>query len=108
MPQSAADLRRKLKGRKVLVVEDEYFIAAEISRVLTRFEAETIGPAPDLPTAMRLLDENEAVDGAVLDISLKGEMVYPLADKLRARGIPFMFATGYDQKALPGSYRWTP
>jgi hypothetical protein len=51
--------------------------------------------------ALRLVAASSRVDGAVLDINLQGEMVYPLADILTARGIPFVFATGYDRESIP-------
>jgi CheY-like chemotaxis protein len=100
--------RDRLQGRRVLVVEDEYFVACDIARALAEAGAEVIGPAPDSSRALALLGEHEAVDGAVLDINLKGEMVYPIADALRARGVPFCFATGYDSAVLPRSYRDVP
>jgi len=99
---------RQAQGRRVLVVEDEYFVACDIARALAQGGAEVIGPAPDADGALALLDQHQAIDAAVLDINLKGETVYPVADKLRARGVPFGFATGYDDAALPGSYRDVP
>ena len=95
-----------LKDRCVLVVEDEYFIADEIAGALERYGARVAGPAPDVEAARRLLDGG--VDCAVLDINLKGEMVFGFAEELEARGVPFVFATGYDQSAVPSEYQDVP
>jgi CheY-like chemotaxis protein len=97
-----------LEGRRVLVIEDEYFIADDISRALTKLGAEVVGPAPDLAHATAFLSSGERIDSAVLDINLHGELVYPVADALRARGIPFLFATGYDQTSIPAGYEDVP
>jgi DNA-binding response OmpR family regulator len=88
-----------LKGARVLVAEDEWFIADEVAGALDRYHAQVIGPAPDLETA-RALAAN-GLDCAVLDINLKGEMVFAFADELAARGVPFVFATGYEAPAIP-------
>jgi DNA-binding response OmpR family regulator len=82
------------------VVEDEWFIADEIVGALDRYHAEVVGPAPDVATA-RTLAAGSDIDCAVLDINLKGEMVFPFADELAGRGVPFVFATGYDAPAIP-------
>ena len=97
-----------LEGRRVLVIEDEYFIVDDISRALTKLGAEVVGPAPDLEHATAFLSSGERIDSAVLDINLHGELVYPVADALRARGVPFLFATGDDQTAIPASYEDVP
>ena len=96
-----------LTGRRVLVVEDEYFIADDIARALTSLGAEVVGPAPDLQRAEALLNEG-SIDWAVLDINLQGEMVYPVAQALQKRSIPFVFATGYDQASIPSGFADVP
>ncbi|MCP2082244.1 UNVERIFIED_ORG: DNA-binding response OmpR family regulator [Methylorubrum zatmanii] len=47
-------------------------------------------------------------DIAVLDINIRGEMSYPLADVLRERGVPFIFATGYDLDVMPEKFSYVP
>jgi CheY-like chemotaxis protein len=79
-----------------------------ISPALTKLGAEVVGPAPDLEHATALLATGERIDSAVLDINLPGELVYPVADALRQRGIPFLFATGYDQASIPAGYEDVP
>lgn len=97
-----------LSNRSILVVEDEYFLADDIARAFQRAGAEVVGPVPDRDEALSLLSARQAIDGAVLDINLQGEMIFPVADALQARGIPFVFATGYDSSSIPGRYEHVP
>ncbi|MBV9078291.1 MAG: response regulator, partial [Methylobacteriaceae bacterium] len=66
--------------------------------------AEVVGPVANIPDALRLVASETHLDGAVLDINLQGEMAYPVADALIARGVPFVFATGYDRASVPDRY----
>jgi DNA-binding NtrC family response regulator len=92
---------------RVLVVEDEYFIADDISRALTRHGAEVVGPVPTVREARALLD-SQALDLAALGINLRGELVYQLVAELSRRGVPMIFATGYDTAAIPADYGTIP
>src|SRR5208337_285243 len=83
-----------LSGLKILVVEDEPLVAMALDDSLTDSGYTVVGPASSLKTGMRLIEEH-AVDGAVLDVNLRGEMVFPLADALAKRSIPFVYVTGY-------------
>ncbi|MDP8921195.1 MAG: response regulator [Pseudomonadota bacterium] len=103
-----APVLSSLQGRRVLVVEDEYMLAQELREGLERQGAEVIGPVPTVAEAMELLRQGPAPDIAILDINLQGEMVYPVADALRAQGIPFLFATGYEPWAIPEAYKDVP
>ena len=98
-----------LRGRRLLVVEDEYLIAAALERALEDCGAEVVGPAGSVEGALRLVEaEGDRLDGAVLDINLRGERVYPVADVLAARGVPFVFLTGYDAQVIPDTYAGVP
>ncbi|GEO18118.1 response regulator [Microvirga aerophila] len=97
-----------LTGRRVLVVEDEFFVADDLVQALTRLGAEVLGPVPTRDEALDLLATAEKIDLAVLDINLEDEAVYPVADLLAAQGVPFLFATGYSQAAVPTQYRHVP
>src|SRR5688572_11763167 len=99
---NAAD--HELAGHLVLVVEDDYFIAEEICAALREKGASVIGPAPDVEQG-RMLMMRQALDCAVLDVNLHGEHVFQLAGELRARGVPSIFATGYDASFLPIAFR---
>ena len=94
----------KLARRKILLVEDEYFIIDDLVRAFEATGAEVVGPAASVDDALDLIQETERLDGAVIDINLQGEMAYPVADALLARGVPFVFATGYDQGSVPAQY----
>jgi CheY-like chemotaxis protein len=98
-----------LHGRRLLVVEDDYMIAVELVRALEELGVQVVGPAGSVEQALALLgQEEDRLDGAVLDINLHGERVYPVADALAARGLPYIFATGYDATAIPEPYSQVP
>ena len=98
----------RLQGRRVLVVEDEYFVADDVATELRALGADVVGPVPDLVRAMEIVASGERIDLAVLDINLQGETVYPVADALKTRLVPFVFATGYAQSLIPESYGDVP
>ena len=94
-----------LVGRRILLVEDMLLAALELDKALRGAGIETVGPATRLQQALALA-EQEGLDGAVLDINLDGEMVFPVAEVLRRRGVPFVFLTGYGSAAVvPGEFR---
>jgi len=66
-----------------------------------------VGPASSVNQALSMID-TEAIDAAVLDINLNGQMSYPVADALAMRGVPFVFSTGYDKDTLLDRYRIFP
>jgi CheY-like chemotaxis protein len=97
-----------LNGRRILVVEDEYFVADDLVQALTRLGADVLGPVPTRDEALELLATAGPIDLAVLDINLEDEAVYPVADLLAIQGVPFLFATGYSQALVPAQYRHVP
>jgi two-component SAPR family response regulator len=90
-----------LRDCRILVVEDEYLLADEIQIELSDAGAIVLGPVARLEDAMELIDREHDIDAAILDVSLGGEMVYPAADLLARRKVPFVFTTGYDASAIP-------
>lgn len=90
-----------LAGRKVLLVEDEFFILDDMVQTFREGGAEVIGPVGSVREALALLEVTETLDGAVLDINLHGELAYPVADALLSRQVPFVFSTGYDGHMIP-------
>ncbi len=86
--------------KRVLLVEDEPVIAMDLEMILRDAGYVVVGPATRLAQAMRMAEE-EALDGAVLDINLNGERVFGVADVLARRNVPFVFVTGYDRSILP-------
>jgi DNA-binding response OmpR family regulator len=87
------------RGPLVLVVEDEVLIAIDLERTLRRHGYRVLGPATTVAEALRLLD-GETPDVAPLDVNLRGELVTPVAEVLRARGVPFVLASAYDRARL--------
>jgi len=96
-----------LAGKRVLVVEDRYMIAAEMCEEVNRMGGEVVGPSSSVARALDLI-ERQAVDLALLDVNLDGDPVYPLAETLHAREVPFIFLTGYDDFTLPDPWRQRP
>jgi len=102
-----------LAAKRILIVEDEPILAMALEDMLADLGCEVVGPASRLEPALRLARE-AALDAAILDINLHGETSHPVADLLRARSIPILFATGYgsacgigyeDVPVLPKPYR---
>jgi DNA-binding response OmpR family regulator len=83
-----------LSGKRVLLVEDEYYIADELRRTLEAAGAEVVGPISTLAGASAALDEG-AFDCAVIDLNLHGQRALPIADRLLDDGKSFAIATGY-------------
>ena len=98
---------RSLAGKHILIVEDEYFIAADLARALEAEEATILGPFCDLAPALASARDNH-IDVALLDVNLHGEHCYPVAELLEDRTVPFLFVTGYDRAALPERFRSAP
>ncbi|WP_132254860.1 response regulator [Methylobacterium segetis] len=92
---------------RVLVVEDEYFLADDVARALSAHGAEVIGPVGTLSEAENLA-RSRPLDAALLDINLRGEMSYPVADILRERNVSVVFTTGYGEALIPPSYAYAP
>lgn len=89
-----------MSGMTVLVVEDDFIVAYDMQMMLEEQGARVLGPATSLAEAMALLAK-ERPTVAVLDVNLNGEYVFPLADELLAKDVPFLFATAYaDQGRL--------
>lgn len=91
----------KLNAAKILIAEDELLTAVDLAEAFEQEGARVVGPASSLARAMALLKSAENVDCGVLDLNLGGELIYPLADALAARDVPFMFTTDYGKDAIP-------
>ncbi|MCB8837056.1 response regulator [Aurantimonas sp. VKM B-3413] len=102
------DLHKRLEGRTVLVVEDEYYVADDLRGALERLGARVAGPVPSPAEAWEQLSRTPDINVAVLDVNLRGELVYDLADELVRREILCVFATGYDGALIPDRFRDCP
>jgi DNA-binding response OmpR family regulator len=98
---NAADF---LTGKSILLVEDEFLLALQLEELVQSHGATVVGPYRSLQDALQAA-QREDFDFAILDINLGGTMVYPLADHLLARGVPFLFLTGYSHANLPEQFR---
>ena len=89
-----------LTGSRVLLVEDEYFLADDLCRALEGCGAEVVGPVSSLDKALPLA-EREGLTCAVLDINLRGESGLRVAELLQHRNVPFVYSTGYSRTSVP-------
>ena len=94
-------------GKRVLILEDEYFIASDLSDALQRAGAEIVGPFNRAPPALAAI-ETQVPDSAVVDINLAGELNYDVADALAAHRVPFVIASGYDRTMVPARHADAP
>ena len=86
--------------RSVLVVEDDFHVADWLALELEAHGFDVLGPVATVRAALDVVAKAERIDGAILDINLRGEMAYPVADALRERSVPFVFTTGYDASSV--------
>jgi CheY-like chemotaxis protein len=97
---------RSLQGRCLLVVEDEYMIAIDLVSFLEDLGADVVGPAGSVDEGLELVEQHgRRLDVALLDVNLRGELVFPVADALTQKGVPVVFTTGYDAMVLPDPYQ---
>jgi CheY-like chemotaxis protein len=97
-----------LQGLRILAAEDELLVAMYLEDMLNRFGCEVLGPFATVTEAVRHA-AGEVLDGAVLDINMRGESVFPAAVTLLDRGVPFVFCSGYaDLPILPERLKGCP
>jgi DNA-binding response OmpR family regulator len=97
----------RLDGLKVLVVEDEFLLSLCLQDDLTEVGCTIAGAFNTFAGALEAARQ-EAFDIAILDVNLNGEPIFPLADELTARGVPFVLLTGYGAADLPERFATTP
>jgi DNA-binding response OmpR family regulator len=96
-----------LSGHRILVVEDDYYLATDTTRALRGAGAEVAGPCPTEQAARDELRDARPT-AAVVDINLGGGPSFGLARTLHQEGIPFVFLTGYDEEAIPAEFAGVP
>ena len=106
-PRNRELRRTAARPMRVLIAEDEFLVGFQLEEDLRSAGYSIVGPFNTLPTATQAA-RRERFDLAILDINLNGQMVYPLADELWARGIPFIFLSGYVSGDLPARFRRSP
>ena len=95
---------KTLSSLKVLVVEDEALVSMLVEDMLTDLGCTIVGPAAEIEEALRLASSAD-IDAALLDVNLGGRPIFPVADTLKARGVPFAFASGYGEAGLIEDHR---
>ncbi|SEP50798.1 cAMP-binding domain of CRP or a regulatory subunit of cAMP-dependent protein kinases [Rhodospirillales bacterium URHD0017] len=96
-----------LQRPRILIAEDNYLIAEEVGELVRGCGYAVAGAAPSLESGMALIAK-DAVDGAVLDIDLAGTPSFPMCRALSARGVPFLFLSGYSPNTVvPEEFRKT-
>ena len=98
----------RLKGLRLLLVEDEAMVAMMLEDMLGDLGVEVVGPAGNVARALELAHADQAISGAILDVNVGGEPIYPVAETLRARGVPFVFITGYGSADIDGRFADAP
>lgn len=94
-----------LKGRRILVVEDESLVAMLLETILDDLGCETVGPVASVAEALNVIAARDDIDGGLLDVNVAGVEIFPVAEALEARGLPFVFSTGYGEGGLPEIWR---
>ena len=98
----------KLAGSRILIVEDEYYLADDARSLLSAAGAEVLGPVPTIAAASALIEAEPTIDCVLLDVNLRGEFAFDMADDLDRRAIPYVLVTGYDRSALPDRFTDKP
>ncbi|MCT8990578.1 response regulator [Chelativorans sp. SCAU2101] len=98
----------KLSGIRVLVVEDEALVAMDLEMILEDLGCAVVGPVMRLDRAEALVKADVEADAAILDVNVGGLQVFPLAALLAERGVPIVFATGYDSSGMPAEWNGRP
>ncbi|MGY4504834.1 CheY-like chemotaxis protein [Bradyrhizobium sp. GM24.11] len=93
-----------LSGRSVFLVEDEVMIRMMVADMLEELGYKVAAEAGEINEALRLAQATE-FDIAILDVNVNGKVISPVADLIREKGCPFIFATGYGSSGLPEQYR---
>jgi CheY-like chemotaxis protein len=94
-----------LSGRRVLVVEDESLVAMLLETILEDMGCTPVGPASNIDEGLALATDGDPLDAALLDVNVAGRQVFPVAEALKERGVPFVFSTGYGEGGLPEEWR---
>jgi CheY-like chemotaxis protein len=93
-----------LFGKHVLIVEDEYLVALDLTRAVEACGALVVGPAGNVRQALAIIASGAHFDVALLDVNLGDERITAVAEAVRSKGVPIVFQTGYSSSHLPESF----
>lgn len=94
-----------IAGLSVFVIEDESLVLVNLEDMLGELGCTLVGPAMRLDQAEAMLDLAAGADVAVLDVNIGGKPVFPFAEKLAAKSVPLVLATGYGRDGLPEQWQ---
>lgn len=103
--RSASDPADFLAGAKLLIVEDEFLIAQDLAHGPQREGISVLGPCNTIDSAIDVLNNTHDIAAAILDLNIRGHVVFDLAEQLTAKEIPFVFYTGYESVIVPEEFR---
>lgn len=101
-------MSQPLSGRNILIVEDEALVAMLLETILEDMGCTPVGPASTVDEGLALIESGTAMDAALLDVNVAGVKIFPIAEALAARDIPFVFSTGYGEGGLPDEWKGRP
>lgn len=90
-----------LAGQRILLVEDEFLLAMDLQATFIDAGARVVGPVASVAAALDVIKKDKVLDAAVLDINLRGEKVFAVADRLLDDQVPFVFTSGYNSTDIP-------
>lgn len=108
MDAGATSEEDRLKGAKVLVLEDETLVSMMIEDMLADLGCTVVGPFARLDDALAHLSGHPDLDLALIDVNLGGVQSFPAAEALTRADVPFVFTTGYDEAGIPEPWRSRP
>ncbi len=94
-----------LAGRRILLVEDEALVALLLETILEDMGCVPVGAISTVAEALTVVADDSLLDAALLDVNVAGHEVFPVAAALKAKGVPFVFSTGYGEGGLPDEWR---
>ncbi|HEY4584914.1 MAG TPA: response regulator [Brevundimonas sp.] len=95
-------------GRRVLIVEDESLVAMLLETILADLGCDVVGPESNIEDGLTAVADVAGLDAALLDVNVAGREIFPVAEALKAKGVPFVFSTGYGEAGLPEHWRGNP
>ncbi len=93
---------------RILIVEDDYWAALHLATEVRDRGATVLGPTGSIPLAVALMSARQRPHAAILDVQLRTQLAFPLADALAEQGVPFIFVTGFEREDMPERFDAVP